>query len=125
MVARRRELALRYHELLDGLPVRPVRDPVEGASNYQSFWVELPATTPALAQVLTELAAAGVSARRGIMAAHLEPAYADHPHRPLPITERLTRRTVILPLYHEMTSADQDTVVAALGNVLAGQAVAV
>ena len=46
---------------------------------------------------------AGISARRGIMAAHLEPAYADHPHRPLPVTERLTRRSLILPLFHEMT----------------------
>jgi perosamine synthetase len=55
-----------------------------------------------------------VSARRGIMAAHLEPAYADHPAPPLPITERLTARSVILPIFHQMTDDEQDTVVRAV-----------
>jgi len=45
------------------------------------------------------------------MASHLEPAYAGHPHRPLPVTERLTRQSVILPLFHTMTEDDQDRVV--------------
>ena len=49
-----------------------------------------------------------------IMAAHLEPAYADHPRAPLPVTERLTRHSLILPLFHTMTEAQQDRVVAAL-----------
>src|SRR5207247_4522075 len=52
-----------------------------------------------------------ISPRRGIMASHLEPAYAWHPHRPLPVTERLTRQSVILPLFHTMTEDDQDRVV--------------
>ena len=34
------------------------------------------------------------------MAAHLEPAYAGLPAPPLPVTERLTRRSLILPLFH-------------------------
>ena len=55
----------------------PVRDPAYGTTNYQSFWVLLdPEFGAARDEVLAELAAAGVSARRGIMAAHLEPAYA-------------------------------------------------
>jgi perosamine synthetase len=64
--------------------------------------------------LLAALAEAGVSARRGIMAAHLEPAYAGHPHAPLPVTERLTRDSLILPLFHTMTEAQQDRVVAVL-----------
>jgi perosamine synthetase len=48
------------------------------------------------------------------MAAHLEPAYVDHPRAPLPVTERLTRDSLILPLFHTMTEAQQDRVVAAL-----------
>jgi perosamine synthetase len=76
------------------------------------------------------LAAAGVSARRGIMAAHLEPAYADVPRSVLPVTERLTRDSLILPLFHEMTHGQQDRVVAVLraaagsgvGAALAGEA---
>jgi dTDP-4-amino-4,6-dideoxygalactose transaminase len=118
IVARRRELADRYYSLLAGLPVRPVRDPEHGTSNHQSFWVELAADAPPVADVLTTLAEAGVSARRGIMAAHLEPAYAGHPHAPLPVTEHLTTRTLILPLHHELTDADQQTVVNALAKAL-------
>jgi perosamine synthetase len=57
------------------------------------------------------LVAGGVSPRRGIMAAHLEPAYAGHPHVPLPATERLTRDSLVLPLHHEVTAADQEHIV--------------
>ncbi|HEY1573237.1 MAG TPA: DegT/DnrJ/EryC1/StrS family aminotransferase [Pseudonocardiaceae bacterium] len=121
MVARRRELAARYHELLAGVRgVRAVHDPAHGTTNYQAFWVELPDQV-GQSDVLAALAASGVSARRGIMAAHLEPAYADAAHVPLPVTERLTRRTVILPLHHELAPWQQDlvvqTLVAAIGAV--------
>lgn len=118
MVARRRELVARYRELLAPLDVRPVADPPFGASNHQSFWVELPDGAPAVADVLAGLAAAGVSGRRGIMAAHREPAYAGHPHAPLPVTEHLTTRTLILPVHHELTEADQRRVVDALTDAL-------
>jgi perosamine synthetase len=118
IVARRRELADRYYALLEEVPVRPVRDPAHGASNHQSFWIELPDNTPPVVDVLAALAADGVSARRGIMAAHLEPAYAGHPHRPLPVTEHLATRTLILPMHHELTEAEQRTVVDALARAL-------
>jgi len=118
VVARRREIAERYYALMDGLPVRPVRDPDFGTSNFQSFWVELPDTAPTQLQVLGMLADAGVSARRGIMAAHTEPAYAGHPHVPLPITERLSTRTIILPVHHDLTEVEQKTVIAALARAL-------
>jgi perosamine synthetase len=64
--------------------------------------------------VLAALAEAGISARRGIMAAHLEPAYAAHPHADLPVTERITRDSLILPLFHTMTERQQERVVATL-----------
>jgi dTDP-4-amino-4,6-dideoxygalactose transaminase len=116
MVARRRELASRYHGLLTDLPgLRMIQDPQHGATSFQSFWILLPQDAPVSRdQILHDLADAGVSARRGIMAAHLEPAYADQPHAPLPVTERLTADSLILPLFHEMTEQEQDTVVAAV-----------
>ena len=61
--------------------------------------------------LLRMLADAGVSARRGIMAAHLEPAYAGVPCPPLPVTERVTAGSLILPLFHELTEEEQDLVV--------------
>jgi perosamine synthetase len=120
IVARRRELAAGYHELLDDAPeLTPVRDPAHGATNYQSYWVLLGDEIRATQRdVLAHLAARGISARRGIMAAHLEPAYAGHPHRALPVTERLTTRSLILPLHHELTADEQLRVAGALRGVL-------
>jgi dTDP-4-amino-4,6-dideoxygalactose transaminase len=116
MVARRRELAARYRELLADLPgLRMVADPAWGTTSYQSCWVLLPDDYPiSRDELLEEFTRAGISPRRGIMAAHLEPAYAGVAHAPLPVTELLTARTLILPLYHQMTEGDQDRVVAVL-----------
>jgi dTDP-4-amino-4,6-dideoxygalactose transaminase len=119
MVARRRELATRYHELLsdiDGLT--PVRDPAYGTSNFQSFWVRLDEPfARGRDEVLAELAAAGISARRGIMAAHLEPAYAGLPRVDLPVTERLTRDSLILPLHHTLTEDEQQHIATTLAKL--------
>jgi perosamine synthetase len=116
MVAQRRELAARYQQLLADVPgVRPVRDPLHGTTNYQAFWVLLDDDVAASRNdVLAALAAAGVSARRGIMASHSEPAYTGVRHAPLPVTELLTERSVILPLHHELTEAQQEHVVQTL-----------
>ncbi|MFF5028769.1 DegT/DnrJ/EryC1/StrS family aminotransferase [Streptomyces collinus] len=116
MVTRRRALAARYETLLRDVPgLTPVRDPAHGQSNFQSYWVLLAEDFPVgRDDLLAALAAAGVSARRGIMASHLEPAYAGHPAAPLPVTERISRDSLILPLFHTMTEAQQDRVVAVL-----------
>ncbi|MFG3050255.1 DegT/DnrJ/EryC1/StrS family aminotransferase [Kitasatospora sp. NPDC048239] len=120
MVARRRELAGRYRELLagTGTGARLVADPAHGTTNYQSCWL-LPADgAPERTELLARLAAAGVSARRGIMAAHLEAPYKGTARVPLPATELLTRRSLILPLFHALTEQQQDRVVEALRTAL-------
>ncbi|MFK0016061.1 DegT/DnrJ/EryC1/StrS family aminotransferase [Streptomyces sp. NPDC091027] len=116
IVARRRALAARYGELLAGVPgVRPVRDPAYGEGNFQSYWVLLEPDFPVgRDELLAVLSEAGISARRGIMASHLEPAYAGHGAAALPVTERITRDSLILPLFHTMAAAHQDRVVAVL-----------
>ncbi|MFC7381600.1 DegT/DnrJ/EryC1/StrS family aminotransferase [Sphaerisporangium rhizosphaerae] len=116
LVARRRALAGRYQELLAGIPgLTTAGDTDHGRTNYQSFWIALPAGFPmSRNDLLGFLAERGVSARRGIMAAHLEPAYADVPAAELPHTEWLTANSLILPLFHAMTEAEQDQVVEAL-----------
>jgi dTDP-4-amino-4,6-dideoxygalactose transaminase len=117
IVARRRVLADRYRAGLEGVEgLRPVQDPVYGTGNMQSFWVEVGDGYSTDREGLLEaLAAADVSARRGIMAAHRQPPYRDHvPAGGLPVTERLNDRTLILPLYHALTAEDQDRVIAVL-----------
>ncbi len=116
MVEERRAGARRYHDALIELPgVQVVSDPAYGTTNYQSYWIVLPDDFPrSRDEVLARLDQAGVSARRGIMAAHLEPAYAAGPVPSLPVTERLTRQSLILPLFHGITPAEQDLVVSVL-----------
>ena len=113
MVARRRQLARRYSEAFADLPgVVSAADPAHGTSNFQSYWLLLPSDSPiGRNELLEALGREGISARRGIMAAHREPAYAGHPHVPLPVTERLTGDSVILPLFHTMSLEDQDRVI--------------
>jgi perosamine synthetase len=116
LIAQRRALAERYSKMLACVPgLRTIADPGYGTTNYQSFWVLLPDDFPVSRdELLRQLAEAGVSARRGIMAAHLEPAYDGFACGPLPVTELLTARTLILPLFHDMTEDEQDTVVSAI-----------
>lgn len=117
-VQRRREIARTYADAIAGIPgLRAVADPEWGESNFQSFWVEVGSEYRLDREgLLAFLAAADISARRGIMAAHLQPAYAgrDTGDVPLPVTEHLTDTTLILPVFHEMTGAQQVRVVEAL-----------
>ena len=57
----------------------------------------------------------GIAGRRGIMTIHREPAYRNSadPVR-LPITEAAADETMLLPLYPQMTDAEQQRVIAAL-----------
>ncbi|MER7798018.1 DegT/DnrJ/EryC1/StrS family aminotransferase [Microbacterium sp. NPDC096154] len=116
IVARRRALAARYRAALADVPgIRVVADPPRGESSFQSLWIEVCRPYPLdREELLSALAARGVSARRGIMAAHRQPAYAerDTGGASLAATERLTDRTLILPLFHELTLAQQDRVIA-------------
>lgn len=113
VVARRRELASRYRDAFEDIPgLRCVDDPEHGTTNYQSFWVEVGDALPLDRERLLEaLAHADISARRGIMASHRQPAYAGSDHLPLPVTERLNDTTIILPLFHQLTDTDQDRVI--------------
>jgi dTDP-4-amino-4,6-dideoxygalactose transaminase len=116
LIERRRAQAARYRDLLADIPgLATIQDPGYGTTNYQSFWVMLPDDFPVgRNDLMRMLADAGVSARRGIMAAHLEPAYAGQPCPPLPVTERITAGSLILPLFHELTEEEQDLVVSVI-----------
>ena len=118
MVVRRRKLAARYQQELAGVPgLRFVQDPEYGTSNYQSFWIEVSRPFPLDREgLLANLAEDGISARRGIMASHLQPAYAGHSGYTvaLPVTERLTANTLILPLYHDLREEEQDRVISSV-----------
>ena len=112
IIARRRLLAGRYQDAIAAVAgLRAVTDPSYGTGNYQSFWVEVGDDYPLDREaLLAALATAGVSARRGIMSAHRQAPYRNLP-ADLPVTERLTDTTVILPLYHQLSETDQDRII--------------
>ena len=122
VVARRREIAATYTKQLTDLPeLRPVADPAWGTSNFQSYWVEVgPGFRLDRDGLLAHLAAADISARRGIMAAHRQPAYAGYAGAPLPVTEHLSDSTLILPVFHQMSESEQARVVDALRSAATG-----
>ena len=120
-IAERRELAAVYQERLSVRPdLRTVVDPAFGATNFQSFWIELLEDYPLTReQLLGHLASRGISARRGIMAAHRQIAYAGYGQVHLPVSDRLTDNTLILPLFHGLTEAQQCRVIDAIVDVTA------
>ena len=120
MIHQRRALADRYSAGLSDLAgLQLPSDPAWGTTNYQSYCVLLPTDAPiSRNELMAALHEQAISSRRGIMASHLEPAYEGHPHAPLPVTERLTSDTIILPLFHEMTVAEQDRVIDAIRTLL-------
>ncbi|WP_225771446.1 DegT/DnrJ/EryC1/StrS aminotransferase family protein [Inquilinus sp. Marseille-Q2685] len=123
IVARRRELAHHYRQLLHVLKgVTVPFEPSWARSNWQSYCVHLPAEADQRA-VMQSLLDNGIATRRGVMCAHLEPAYADQPLRfPLPNSEQARDRCILLPLFPQMTAAVQIQVVDALRRALASAA---
>ncbi len=118
LVARRRELAARYDRLLvaAGLPLVPPYVPAYAEPNYQSYAVTL--TDDCLVSrtvIMQRMLEAGIATRRGVMTAHRERPYIETQGvQQLPITERASDRSLLLPLYPQMTEAEQDLVITTL-----------
>ncbi len=114
MLAARQRLAARYDALLaDAAGVMPFRFAPGIEANRQSYAVRIEAPR-SLARVSDVLHAHGIQSRRAVMAVHREPAYRERNTRRLPVTETLAECTLALPLYPDLTDAEQDRVVEAL-----------
>ncbi len=123
IVERRRLLAARYEELLASCyEVAPLQPRPDDLWNVQTYCVCVaPGQGEPAArrdEVLKRLNDAGIGARRGILAAHLEPAWHDLLRDPLPYTEAWAAQSLALPLYHGMSDDDQQQVAAALVHAL-------
>jgi dTDP-4-amino-4,6-dideoxygalactose transaminase len=117
IVARRRELAAHYTEALAEHPwLRPPHVPDYAEPNFQSYAVRLTDETPVTRnELMQQLLDAGIATRRGIMLTHLEPAYTGHAQaQPLSQSEKASASSLLLPLYPQMTPAEQTQVIEAL-----------
>ena len=119
IVHQRRVLGARYRALLGDIAgLQMIADTPYGQTNYQAFWVLLPEDFPLDRDgTMKTLMERGIMTRRGVMAAHLEPPYAGVEHVPLPVTERMTRNSLTLPLFHDMTPEQQDHVISAFHEI--------
>lgn len=117
IVARRREIAARYHAAFADVPgIEPPFEPEWARTNFQSYVVGIPGGVDQR-RFMQALLDRGIASRRGIMNAHREVPYAgDHD---LPVSEWAQDRHVVLPLYPTMDDADIDAVVAAVAAVAA------
>jgi len=122
LVRRRRTLANAYGRMLADIPeVTPPAELAWARSNWQSYCIRLPPWADQTGVMQTMLDR-GVATRRGIMCAHLEAAYRDHPPRfPLPHSEAAHRHCILLPLFPQITDVMQQEVMAALGSALVEQ----
>ena len=130
ILERRRELAERYHKLLADIPgiVLPF-EPEWARSNWQSYIIRLPENCEQR-EVMQSMLDDSIATRRGIMNAHREPAYptgtwacGDELHTcdcptgscaRLRESELAQEHAIVIPLYVQMTDADQDRVAASL-----------
>jgi len=134
IIERRRFLAEGYRKLLADMPgIWLPEEPSWARSNWQSYCVRLPDKCNQH-NVMQFMLDRNVATRRGIMCAHREPAYAYERwscgKQPgscgcpsgtctrLTESERAQDNCVILPLYHQMTETDQESVVTALRQAL-------
>lgn len=116
MNERRIAHAARYDRLIGDMPDVVLPVVAEGATHvYQMYTVQLPAHRRDAA--LRAMRARGIGASVHFdPPVHLQPAYLARGCREgqLPETERLVRGIVTLPMYPDMTEADQDWVVESL-----------
>jgi perosamine synthetase len=126
IIAQRRQLADRYGELLSDLPGLTPMEPEPARTNWQSYCIRLPEAVDQR-EIMQFMLDRGIATRRGIMCSHREPAYVDlwscgHAAchgaatrcRHLQHSERAQDHTLILPLFHQMSEAEQHKVASAL-----------
>ena len=111
IVGSRRALAGRYRALLaNNIGIETPAEPANARSNWQSYCVRLPSRCDQRT-VMQAMLDAGIATRRGIMCSHREAVYSDLPLRvALPHSEAAQGQCIILPLYPQMTLAEQEQV---------------
>ena len=121
VLTRRRALAHRYTGALAGVPhlTTPV-EPAGLAHPFQSYMVRVSPSAPLSRDALmVRLLAEGIATRRGVMCIHREAPYRKLLGDVfLPTAERVSDEGLILPLYAQMTDAEQRTVIAAVAAAL-------
>ncbi|WP_047226231.1 UDP-4-amino-4,6-dideoxy-N-acetyl-beta-L-altrosamine transaminase [Pseudomonas brassicacearum] len=121
-IARRRELAARYHRLLGGLPLTlPGLQPeAESAWHLYVVRLQLDGITLSHLQVFEGLRAAGIGVNLHYIPVHLQPYYRDlgFATGDFPQAERYYSQAISLPMFPSLSDEQQDYVVEQLRRLL-------
>ena len=122
-LARRLAIADRYDIAFRSIPgVQTPSRPSYAQHTFQSYGILLTADCrPSRNDVMQGLIDRGISCRRGIPPIHLEPLYMHRVGRvSLPVTEEVSARSLFLPMFATLDAGDQDRVIAAVQEIVAG-----
>lgn len=119
ILKKRIEIAIRYNQALKEIDcIRVPSFPEYLEHNYQSYWIEIRNSAPVSRDIFMEkMFQRGIATRRGIMAIHVERPYSGY-RASLPETERITKDTVLLPIYPSMTEKEQEYVLTCIREVM-------
>jgi perosamine synthetase len=112
ILAERRRQAERYSAAFERMPyLSPPYEPEYAQRTWQSYAVHLSPVAPiGRTELMRRLLHDGIATRRGVMAIHHEPAYAEV-RVDLPNTDMLASETFMLPLFPGLTDEQQDYVI--------------
>jgi perosamine synthetase len=111
----RRRLAERYNAAIERIPgLQTPHEPAYARRTWQSYCVRIdPRAAVSRTELMRRLLSDGIPTRRGVMAIHEEASYQG-PHANLEQTEAAAREVLMLPLFPDLTDAQQDYVVECL-----------
>ena len=122
-VARRRQLAKRYDELLADLPLRTPKQSKNTNSSWHIYVVRLDKARikKSKAKIFEEMKARGVTLNLHYIPVHLQPYYQSLGFRAkdFPVSEHYYEEAFTLPLYYGLTNEQQDVVVSEVRATLA------
>lgn len=121
-VARRRQLAARYNELLKDLPVKlPYQNPETNSSwHLYLVRVDFSKVNKTKVQIFAEMKEKGVCLNLHYIPVHTQPYYQNlgFKNGDFPVSEKYYEEVFTLPLYYSLTDEQQDYIVNALKEVL-------
>ena len=121
-LSRRRALAARYQQLLADLPLQLPAPQAQAESAWHLYVVRLHASLEMQHSAIFDgLRAAGIGVNLHYIPIHLQPYYRElgFAEGDFPESERYYRQAITLPLYQDLSDAQQDQVVTTLRRVLA------
>ena len=120
-VNRRRELAARYRQLLDGLPVTMLTEPNDVVASWHLFPVLLDTGEgrPARSEAFVDLRRAGIGVNVHYRPLHMHSSFRMGAEgTALPVAEDAYARLLSLPMWHGLQDDEQDRVVDQLAGLL-------